>query len=190
MKGLEFMSNMYRRSIAINEIFLRQQWRSILLGWLNGVHLKLACFSGKCLFDLPGSTFFKLFFFLLFLSFAFLGLNCCWILIIRRLKMVTRRQWLRQKHLRKESSLFLVLCFYRMGEKLHMFGHRLVWRRKRMSIWLFRDWEMRYWMHELEWSWRRWFRSSTSSRYLLVFLRLGCLLPTFHPWPPVSESVK
>ena len=51
MKGFEFMSNTFRQFIAINEIFSRQQWRSILLDWPNGVHLKLACFSGKFLFE-------------------------------------------------------------------------------------------------------------------------------------------
>ena len=50
MTGFKTMSNMFRRFIAINEIFSRQQWRSILPGWLNGLHLKLACFSGKWLF--------------------------------------------------------------------------------------------------------------------------------------------
>ena len=156
MKGFEFMSNMFRQFIAINEIFSRQQWRSILLDWPNGVHLKLACFSGKFLFwktNLPG----LIFSFLIFLLFA-IGLNCCWILIIWRRK-VTRRQWLRLRLLRKESSLFQVLCFYRMGQKLPMFGHRSVWRRKRMSIWLSRDWEMWYWIHE-------WFRGSRYSVYL------------------------
>ena len=157
MTGFKTMSNMFRRFIAINEIFSRQQWRSILPGWLNGLHLKLACFSGKWLFVFENQLA------IFYLSFVCrIGLNCCWILIIR-LRMVTRRQWLRQKHLRKESSLFLALYFYRMGEKLHMFGHRSVWRRKRMSIRLFRDWEIRYWMH-------KWFRCSSISRYSVFFL--------------------
>ena len=56
MKGLKFILNKFRLFILINEIFSKRDW-------LNGVHLKLGCFSGDFFFLLKGVRGLSNFFF-------------------------------------------------------------------------------------------------------------------------------